>query len=565
MRFQEQVFPFTVALLSFLSVLQMLDVYHVWYWPMVHRVMYQSQFDLGFSLVLALLPLSIVIVTLLLKEGKIREVGITFLVSVVLYLLFGLEFTVAWFSIFQIILSLFYIVNFRAFIFWLLTIFTGIEAVIFIHLLLIPFGINLPLSWFLDLELALFYIAGYFAPLIVVIIMCMWFLKPLGNYIGFDKIFRMHSNVKFIGDIVRLNPLIFLSMGIFSSLVAALYPYSPALNPSSLPVGVDVPMYLDLMAKVGNDPYSAFIVDGGSRPLILLLIYSFERILGSSIQEIVKYLPVILNPLLVFSVFFMVSQASDDLVWAALASFFTSMAFNMTIGMYSYYLANLLGLVFIYLAFGFLFNAVRTNNNVSVLIASVFGSLVVFTHPWTFIQYYAVMMFYLVYKYFIEKNSDGFSKIIFFLSFTGLIDLFKEVFIKGLGGYGSLSSSLPQLINILNFWNNNIFVFRYRFGGLLSNTIFLCLAAYGIYKLNRRDSYSTFLTLLIILSSIYYFTSNKVIQSRILYNIPFGVYTAQGVNGILSSQVNENIKKISIIFIIMSSVVYLLRSLGNLI
>ena len=114
-------------------------------------------------------------------------------------------------------------------------------------------------------------------------------------------------------DYFRINPWIFLALAIVLAVAGALYPYSRAINPDSLPVGADVPLYVDWMKEVEKNPYQAFVVEGGSRPLILLLIYVVEHVFGFSTLDIVKFLPVLLNPLLVSSVFFMVLRGSEDL------------------------------------------------------------------------------------------------------------------------------------------------------------------------------------------------------------------------------------------------------------
>ena len=47
-----------LALELFMAVLQLLDAFHILYYPMIHRWNYYLRFDLGFSLVPALLPIS---------------------------------------------------------------------------------------------------------------------------------------------------------------------------------------------------------------------------------------------------------------------------------------------------------------------------------------------------------------------------------------------------------------------------------------------------------------------------------------------------------------------------
>lgn len=567
MRLRARLVPAVLALQFFLSALQLLDAFHVWYYPMIHRLVYYLRFDLGFSLVPVLLPVAFVVLACLLLRRDFLGVFVSSVVTLLVHFFFGFEAAVAVFSFIQVVWALFRFIDLDEFLFWFLVLITGFEAIVLIHWVLLPFGITTPLSWFANLELDLFYIAAHLAPLIVLMIMCLWFLRPLSNYLGFDKILKLESGnyTNIANDNSGVNHLFFLGLAIFFAVIGALYPYSPAINPSSMPVGVDVHWYVEWMAEIEKNLYSAFTVERGSRPVILLLIYAIEHVFRVGVSEVVKFFPVLLNPLLVLSIYFMISQASQDLEFAAISSLLTGLGTNITVGMFAYFLANTLGLVFLFSAFGFLFNALRTKNYIYLISASVFGSLAVFTHPWTFIQYYVVMVLFLVYRYFIEKRPEGCLTVLLYLCTTGLADLFKGVLIDGLAGYGSIAANPPQLLSVFNFWDNNIVAFRQRFGGLLSVTILLCIAAYGVYKLKRSDSFHIFLTILLVVSSFYYFMADCVIQSRIVYNIPFGVFTALGVASIIRWKVNNNFKKIFVLFIFLYMVVYMLRSMGNII
>ena len=72
MRFPRWIFSVILALQLLLSLLQLLDAHGVWYFPMIHGLAYSLRFDLGFSLLPALLPISALVLGYLLKEGKYR-------------------------------------------------------------------------------------------------------------------------------------------------------------------------------------------------------------------------------------------------------------------------------------------------------------------------------------------------------------------------------------------------------------------------------------------------------------------------------------------------------------
>ena len=572
--------PPTLALQSLLAVVRLFDAFHVKYYATIHRAVTNKTFSLGFDLTPALLPLSSITVVYLLMRKRYRDLLISISISVGLYLLFGLEASAASLSILLTTSTLLSSGWLQDYVFWALALLTGFEGAALLHWVLLPLGIASPLAWFADLELHLYYINATLAPIITILTLCMWLLKPLakrclgtvGNFI----ILRLKLDAEFEREEIRLNHRALLVLSVVVAAVGALYPYNPNINPESIQIGVDIRHYVNTTVSVEKDPSSAFTVWGGSRPMIMLTIYAFKHIFGLEVLEAVTYLPIILYPLLSLSVYFMVSQASGDDEWAGLAALFTAFGFKVTVGMYSYFLTNLLALALIFFGLGFLFKDLRKGNSTFPVVASVLTSLAIFTHPWTFTQFYiplALLGFVLGYMY-LKGERSGFFTILVFLIVTGLVDLLKGVLMGGLEGFGALTSTAPYILRIDYFWKNNIFTFRYLYGGLLSNTILLGIAAVGVYTLNHRKPYQFFQISLLSTSSIYYFISHIMyrerpynnIPSRILYNLPFGLLTGLVIISLIrNSNLKRRVRIATSIFIAVYMTVYLLRSLANLI
>jgi len=452
---------------------------------------------------------------------------------------------------------------------------SGFEAIALTHWILLPFGIISPVKWFAEIELALFHIFSYLASIVVLLVLYFWVLKPLVRpYFKMAEKFvrsRIINGSGLNGTKVKLHPWVLLSLSLFIALVGAIIPYTPNINPKGTPVGVDVDYYVNWMIPVEKDPLAAFTVANGSRPVLLLLIYTFQRSFGLEHMEAIKYIPILLNPLLAISVFFMTLQATDDKELAGLASVFTASGFTTTVGMFSHFITNILGQIFIFTAIGFLFKAIQTRKNSAyLLIASALGSFAVFTHPWTFIQYYVALGGYLLYRYFILKQSEGKDIILIYLGVTRLVDLIKGVFLKGLEGLGSIALTATQLTNISLFWNNSIFIYTVKYGGLLSNIIILSLAAIGAFSLINKKSFNLFLSSVLTTSSLYYLMADEEVMSRLIYNIPLGVLAASGTLLLLrknplffSSPRQKRIPLFS--FTIIYMINYALRSLSNII
>lgn len=152
-------------------------------------------------------------------------------------------------------------------------------------------------------------------------------------------------------------------------------------------MGVDIQAYVEAGEIVECDLSKAFNVMNGSRPLIFSVIYGFQKLLGSDVSTAVRFLPLILNPLILISVFFLAFKTTRDLRLSNWAAFFTACGYHVTVGMYSYLLTNMLALSLIWLSLGFQFRSLRRGCDTSLALASILGVLLVFTHPWTSNQY----------------------------------------------------------------------------------------------------------------------------------------------------------------------------------
>jgi len=104
------------------------------------------------------------------------------------------------------------------------------------------------------------------------------------------------------------------------------------------------------------------------------------------------------------------------------------------------------------------------------------------------------------------------------------------------------------------------------YGGLLSNTVLLGFAVFGVYLLNRRRSYHLFLTLLLLVSLIFYLMVNGGAQTKLLYNLPFSVFASLGILFLVRGAAFDGRKKmIVLLFTCNYMMVYLLRSLANMV
>jgi len=398
----------------------------------------------------------------------------------------------------------------------------------------------------------------------------MWVLKLLLHF-GFRKSEYgvVDSDERNIGETWSRTSKILFSVAIILSVVSSFYPYVSALNPNNINVGVDFRYYLQAASIIEENPVQVFTLWGGSRPLIFILIYIFQKFLGSSVLIAVRFLPVILNPLLVFASFYLSLEVFNDRKVAGLVSFFTACGYQITVNMYSHSLSNMLALSFVLLSLAFLFKALRYENNINLYVASLLSGLAMFTHPWTFNQYYAPMFFiafYMFYYSYVNKTPyKGFKTILTFLILLVFYELIKVVLFQGVGAIIATSNVISHMVNFQEFWSNVIFTFAFLYGGTLSSITLLSLAVIGIYLLDSNNTPEVYFMFFLLLTSILFLFEDSLIMSRLLFNIPISLFAANGFIGLYRWLLMDDCKNTLCTFMFTNTVVYLFRSLANII
>jgi len=576
LRLREQFVPAVLALLFLLSVLQLLDVFEVWYYPMIHRWLYSLNFSLGFSLVPVLLPASFVVIVLLLRWQRYLEVFLSSSASFVINYFFGLEAAVACFSFFLVLLALRCFVGVGGFFFWLFVFLTGLEAASLSHwLLFLPLGLKTPLESVAELEMSLFYVASNLAPYLVLTLIFVCFLKPFNRlFVRMKLTFERLEEQK--SSIFSSRAPFFLFI-IFFSVLAAIYPYLPNVNPTGRDIGVDIRNYLESAELIENDPSQILKVRYGQRPLIHLVIFVFQKLLNLDALTVIRFLPVLLVPLMALTVYFFAKAFFNDNGIAEWASFFTVFGFPVAVGMFSYYLSNMLGLCLVFSSLGFLFRAVKGGSRVGLVLAFLFGGLVLFAHPWTFDQYFAplILIIFILPQIF-DSELTGFKIsrnilsraryiIFFFLVLLFVIELLKRNVFQGYGGIAALNTVFRSFTSLQEFWYDLEYPLKERFGGLIFSIVSMGLALIGVLALKLRDVSEFYLWILMVATSALFLISGGVVKSRLYYNIPIGVLAALGYVTILNVISSDELKLSFSSFISLSMIVYLFRSLANII
>ena len=74
-----------------------------------------------------------------------------------------------------------------------------------------------------------------------------------------------------------------------------------------------------------------------------------------------------------------------------------------------------------------------------------------------------------------------------------------------------------------------------------------------------------YFSIFLIVTSVIYFFGNARIKSRMFYNIPIGLFASNGFINIIRNEKFNNFKNALFFYVFISLIVYLFRSLANLI
>jgi len=564
---RERGFPLLLALQAFLGSFQLLDALRVGYYPMVHRVTSLMRFDLGVSLVAPLVVLMFFWVGWTVR-GRLVGFLVFPVVGLLLYPVWGLEVCVAVASLLAVAGGLWSRRCFGHFFFGVFGLLGLVEGLALLHwMVFVPLGWASPVEMVAGLEMGLFYISGYLTPLLALLFPCMWFLKPivywlkgveLGSVTG-TRNERVHVSI-------RSSRFLFLLV-IFSVFVAY-YPFLPSLNPEGNAVGVDYLAYVRAASRVEGNLTQALRVMGGSRPILFFLILGFQRVIGSDASVAVKFMPVLLNPLLVVSVFYVALEVFLDDKVALWAAFFTLFGIQVTVGMYSYFLTNMLGLSTILFSLGLLFRALRCGSLLSLIFSCLSGGILVFIHPWSFDQYFTAAFLAagcIFYDVGLKRFYFEFRMVVVYLVSLGFSEVLKILVVPRGGGVAAVSTAIRGISGLSSFWSDSIFGFRLLYGGTISCVVLLGLSALGVYLLEGRGLPDRFLIVLPAVSSLLFFIGDGTIKTRLLFNVPLGLYAALGFHSLVREERVDIFKGPLVTFVVLSMGVYLFRSLANLV
>ena len=338
---------------------------------------------------------------------------------------------------------------------------------------------------------------------------------------------------------------IILAIAIIMALFIGMYPYLPALNPSSLLVSVDVNYYFTYMENSVNLNIFSFLSNIIQEDRALFLV--FQQVIVSltgSTDLAIRIIPAILSVLLTISVYYFVSIGSKDRYMAALAALFTTTSFQIVAGINAGFYANWLALIELNIFLALFLKAIECKKKISKysIISTILLVSILFTHSATWIVVIASLPTYIIITF--TRKTIKLHEIII-VSQIVLVNIITELIKNNILQSQSTTQiaqyMIPQLsyANLFQVFRTLNVTFTFFLGGAYANPIILIIATIGLFHItkNRQKFYQLLLAITIVCTLGTFVTSAtfpEIFQSRFIYLVPFSVLAAIGLKAILN-------------------------------
>ena len=361
-------------------------------------------------------------------------------------------------------------------------------------------------------------------------------LRPIGEN---------HREIKF----GKQSHKIILAISVIMALFIGVYPYLPALNPSSLLVSVDVNFYYTHMENSINLDIFSFLSNIIQQDRVLFLV--FQQVIVSltgSTDLAIRVIPAILGVLLTISVYYFISISSKDKYMAALAALFTTTSFQIVAGINAGFYANWLALIELNIFLALFLKAVEYNKKISrySIVSTILLISILFTHSATWIVTLASIIIYAIITYARRTLKQHETIIVSQIILVSIItELIKNNILQSQSTTRIAQSMTPQfsITNLFQVFRTLDVTFTYFLGGAYANPIIIILATIGLFHItkNQQKLYQILIAITIVCVLGTFVTSAsfpEIFQSRFIYLIPFSVLSAIGFKAILNATNN---------------------------
>ncbi len=486
------------------------------------------------------------------------------------------------------------------------------EAVSLVCWLALPFSSLFPneqwkdaVSLFLSNETGLFFSLQQLAPILLATLLVTGGIGLLRLVLSFLKkrprlVLRLSSSKKGVNLIAGLQSslddvfdpsgtsskrwVLVLALSVLVVSCVAIYPYLPGLNPNGRLVGADVPVYVGWLADMGKKGTSSIFAqalsDSPSHSLSIVLMYLGWKASGVSIGQFFQLLPLCLGLMLVLVAFFFARKAGFNSCAASFVALFTAFSFQVTVGMFGGFFSNWVCLIFLYLAWGFLFWSMRKGSWSLLGIAALFQVCVLFAHVETWEMTIGIAAVFLAITFARSLASkSGFldaKMLLTFLVASVATGIARSIALRNNFAFAQVTELSQAHLSgafVWEFWRILNRTLLSEMGIAFANPVMLFLACVGGLVLAFDDRFvSRFLSACALAAIVPFILGDWVVQTRILYDLPIQVFACLGLvvllklAGTLVGKRREAviIKGLLLVLVVLVNVNYALRCSFNL-
>ncbi len=368
---------------------------------------------------------------------------------------------------------------------------------------------------------------------------------------------------------------VFLFSALIIPILATFLLYTPIINPSNMTVGVDILYYVDFLRNAQessqNDLEFLNRVFSSDRSLTFLMIYSISRIFAMDFKIVSIYLPAILSPFFIFSLYYLTLNLFKNKLYSSLACFLTATGSFTAANFYGGFLANWLGLSLAYLSLAMMIKSIEQYSMRPLLLSILLSILSHLAHPvpWNFLI--AAVILIALFAATQKSNERRILKFLtIFIAVNLLYDFIKTRVLKFTGATlvaESVVSTELSLDNLVNFWSTNVFMIYFHVGGAFNfpPTYIFALLGMVVFSIARLLKFDV-LKMWVLAGLPLYLFGPDYVQARTLQNIPIDIFASGGLAIILEylSLKDKILLVLLLIFIYLLYLNNLLRFITNL-
>jgi len=433
----------------------------------------------------------------------------------------------------------------------------------------------------------IFYFLALVSPHLLLLIAFSFLIRPfvgnIENTVSFLQEKTNHLN-KNMWNVFSLSkkmsflryPKTVLTFSIILAAALPLLPWLPTINPDAQTIGTDSYAYQLFLYNLNNATTSseyferAFVtIEEGDRPLTIIVMDGISKITGQNYSNTSNFIfPSLLSIFLVISVYYFVRTYRDAGV-SAYVALVAALSHHVIIGIYAGFLANWFAICFVVLTMGLVLKMWKADKKIHYFL--FFGLLIatLFIHTYTWVYLITIILCFVGISYLRDKE---FSMKKFVLT-VGIVfavialDVIKVLFFNSHGGLeGNYEIFLTQggLEHFAYRWDNLYYVFSTRLGGFLSNTILLALAFVWAISAKYERAFDRIILASLFVTIIPIIFGDLVIQSRVIYNIPFYIPAALLCADILRNKKYGKFSSWLSVMLILTMLTFALRAINNM-